>query len=577
VDGIGATLFAQDDPTYAERHLTRYDINLLHELGHRVLGLNDLYVLNPPPDEFILVTDRTGAKVQASTLPLVYPGVEGIMQGGNTYPHNKLSYWERHTAAGMNTDYLERRAPEGQGNTEVAVHTIGRPCRPPRRGSTGPLAGEDDDGDEVRDLCDNCPVANPAQSDLNHNGVGDACDCTGDCNLDGDVFGNEITVGVNVMAGRTPLTECLSADQNGDGEIFGNEITIGVANLGYGCFARGGDTLNHTATFEIWGAIGKRGDPITFPVVVTNGATQIGALNVDLEYPANVITTPICDKDPRLPIGHSFETADVTGVRKRIALVDRWTYPAPTVTDGVVATCQAQILASAPFGQHMVTLHRNGMGDAVGNVLPSSVTSGTIHVFDPDEPLVISCAIQPPQVASTIEVLLLGLLPVALWIRRRIDHWKRCQVYLLVITVGLALPALEAGAQPLVGAGGSWRVIEAAPETTRLAASDAQHTWHVCDVHRDGNVLSGRIALVGASFISIGRFYGHVSATGRFAGNITDSEGTRVATVHGEITTNGLVGEFAATNGDRGEWAWTAPSAAAWMALYEDLTQSPGQ
>jgi hypothetical protein len=37
--------------------------------------------------------------------------------------------------------------------------------------------GQDTDGDAVRNLCDNCPVAaNPAQDDSDHDGVGDACD-----------------------------------------------------------------------------------------------------------------------------------------------------------------------------------------------------------------------------------------------------------------------------------------------------------------------------------------------------------------------------------------------------------------
>jgi len=34
----------------------------------------------------------------------------------------------------------------------------------------------DMDGDGVGDLCDNCPNANPDQSDLDGDGFGDACD-----------------------------------------------------------------------------------------------------------------------------------------------------------------------------------------------------------------------------------------------------------------------------------------------------------------------------------------------------------------------------------------------------------------
>jgi hypothetical protein len=38
-------------------------------------------------------------------------------------------------------------------------------------------SSEDGDGDAIHDLCDNCPLAsNPAQSDFDHDGEGDACD-----------------------------------------------------------------------------------------------------------------------------------------------------------------------------------------------------------------------------------------------------------------------------------------------------------------------------------------------------------------------------------------------------------------
>jgi hypothetical protein len=65
------------------------------------------------------------------------------------------------------------------------------------------------------------------------------CECTGDCNLDGSVFGNEITIAVRILGGDDPLEECSAIDANGDGEVFANEITLAVINLGEGC--PGGD------------------------------------------------------------------------------------------------------------------------------------------------------------------------------------------------------------------------------------------------------------------------------------------------------------------------------------------------
>jgi len=59
--------------------------------------------------------------------------------------------------------------------------------------------------------------------------------CVGDCNNDGEVFGNEVTVAINILAGNADLATCANADANGDGEVFGNEVTIAINNVANGC------------------------------------------------------------------------------------------------------------------------------------------------------------------------------------------------------------------------------------------------------------------------------------------------------------------------------------------------------
>jgi Tol biopolymer transport system component len=61
------------------------------------------------------------------------------------------------------------------------------------------------------------------------------CLCTGDCNDDGNVFGNEITLAVRILGGEDPVEVCEAADANRDGEVFSNEVTLAVINLGEGC------------------------------------------------------------------------------------------------------------------------------------------------------------------------------------------------------------------------------------------------------------------------------------------------------------------------------------------------------
>lgn len=59
--------------------------------------------------------------------------------------------------------------------------------------------------------------------------------CAGDCDGDGEVFGNEITTVVQMMAGQLPVSECPAADANGDGEVMVTDVTRAVINLGRGC------------------------------------------------------------------------------------------------------------------------------------------------------------------------------------------------------------------------------------------------------------------------------------------------------------------------------------------------------
>ncbi len=59
--------------------------------------------------------------------------------------------------------------------------------------------------------------------------------CVGDCNNDGEVFGNEVTIAINIVAGSADLSACNNADANGDGEVFGNEVTLAILNVANGC------------------------------------------------------------------------------------------------------------------------------------------------------------------------------------------------------------------------------------------------------------------------------------------------------------------------------------------------------
>jgi hypothetical protein len=59
--------------------------------------------------------------------------------------------------------------------------------------------------------------------------------CPGDCDGDGDVFVNEVTMTVRILAGEAALSECAAADADGDGEVFVTDVTRATVSLGLGC------------------------------------------------------------------------------------------------------------------------------------------------------------------------------------------------------------------------------------------------------------------------------------------------------------------------------------------------------
>jgi len=66
-------------------------------------------------------------------------------------------------------------------------------------------------------------------------GPGSEVRCPGDCDGDGEVYVNEVTMGVRILAGQSPLSACPAADADGDGEVFVTDVTQAVVSLGMGC------------------------------------------------------------------------------------------------------------------------------------------------------------------------------------------------------------------------------------------------------------------------------------------------------------------------------------------------------
>jgi hypothetical protein len=88
--------------------------------------------------------------------------------------------------------------------------------------------GADTDGDTVENAFDNCTtIANPSQADADHNGCGDVCQPSKDCNGDLVVGIGDVTLAAGQFGG--PGACC---DLDGNGVCTIGEVTVIAGNFG---------------------------------------------------------------------------------------------------------------------------------------------------------------------------------------------------------------------------------------------------------------------------------------------------------------------------------------------------------
>ena len=278
------------------------------------------------------------------------------------------------------------------GNTDIAVHTVG-PCHLATPGDgVCDIATDGSDCDGVAALCDNCPNAahpfayNPSQRDSDANGVGDACsDCVGDCNLNGIVFGTEVTKTVLIFGERLELTNCLMADGDADGEVTMADITKAVLNLGLGCPSEhAGAALGGVGggSNSVWIAPGDSeaisGGFFDVPINLGGSVGDVTALQIDLEYDglAFEIADPAvdCTVDPSIAsthILHADAVSDGQFGQKRVRVGVRDPSVTATISDGQVGKCRFKMLLSSGVGG-LMSGARNQAVDVSAAVIPSS-------------------------------------------------------------------------------------------------------------------------------------------------------------------------------------------------------------
>ncbi len=238
--------------------------------------------------------------------------------------------------------------------------------------------------------------------------VDNACECGGDCNLDGFVLGNETSRMVCVLGGRCPYAECPAGDFNGDRHITANEVCAAVTNLGLGCPGEGQpliaaqDRTSEIRSLDIGSGMGVPGGSVTIPINMGGGG-EVATAQMDMLFDTRVLSigdpSASCSIDTRLvateaafnflpqtpdtPEGFALVrlfVGDLMLCRNDLA------YPVDAFNEGPLLSCKFRILATAPLGPTTLTSdpddpERLNVGDVRGNEFGVTSSPGTVTVI----------------------------------------------------------------------------------------------------------------------------------------------------------------------------------------------------
>jgi Tol biopolymer transport system component len=227
--------------------------------------------------------------------------------------------------------------------------------------------------------------------------LNDLCECGGDCNIDGYVFGNEITLGVNILGGLFDLSVCPAADMRfpPDGEVMGNEITLAVLNLGLGCPGEGQPLelprvrTDDIRTLVIGSGTAVRGGRVTIGVSVSGGE-EVATTQMDLLFDTTLLSigdpSTACTLDPRLAVTHELRvflpqrppTPAGTG-RVRLFVGDL-EFPVDDFGDGPLFSCTFEVNPLADLQTTELRAQRLNIGDRLGNQFIAAATSGGVTI-----------------------------------------------------------------------------------------------------------------------------------------------------------------------------------------------------
>jgi Tol biopolymer transport system component len=227
------------------------------------------------------------------------------------------------------------------------------------------------------------------------------CECGGDCNTDGIVFGTEITRMVCIVGGTCNIDVCPAGDINQDGQVTAGDVTLAVINLGLGCPGEGSplifaqDRTDETRTLDIGSASGSPGQFVTLDINLGGGG-DVTTAQVDILFDASLLdvslTEPPCTINSRLLDAGSFEVEATLpqvppappGMRRlRVAVVDKLP-PLESYDSGPLMTCNFRIDPGAAPGVAMLLADgRLEIGDPAFNQFNAIATNGAVTINPP--------------------------------------------------------------------------------------------------------------------------------------------------------------------------------------------------
>jgi Tol biopolymer transport system component len=231
------------------------------------------------------------------------------------------------------------------------------------------------------------------------------CECGGDCDLNGIVFGTEISRIVCILGEVCDLSACVTADINGDGLVTGTDVSLAVRNLGLGCPGEGTpllfprDRTDETRIVELPDIEGIPGQFLTVEVGI-GGGDEVTTAQVDVLYEEALLelTDPVsgaprCQIADRLAAAFraeiQFPQVPLTppGIRRlRLAVVDEEPpFPLDSYGPGPLFTCTFRISPQAVPGTEsslMPVLSRLEIGDPFASQFHAEVTGGAIRVLE---------------------------------------------------------------------------------------------------------------------------------------------------------------------------------------------------